>query len=135
MRRFIVSERSMAPALTPGDCFLARRVRRPRRGTIAFFPHPRQQSMWLVKRVVGLPGETVRIVDGSVLIDGAELDEPWTTDLTMPEGLWTVGSDQMFVLSDARQRTRADSRTLGPVPVRPAYEPWWRYRRGSGVTS
>ena len=133
MRRFIVSERSMAPALTPGDTFLTRRVGRPRRGSLAFFPHPRRPEIWLVKRVVGLPGETLEIREGGIYVDGVELREPWTTDSTTPDGRWVLGVGQMFVLSDARQRTLADSRTMGPVPVDAVYVPWFRYRRGTST--
>lgn len=86
--------------------------------------------MWLAKRVIGLPGETVAIQKGSVSIDGVALEEPWSTDDTESDGIWAVGSSEMFVLSDARHRTLADSRTLGPVPLAHAYTPWIRYRRG-----
>ena len=124
----------MSPALTPGDTFLARRMRRPVRGAVIFFPHPQQPSMWLAKRIVGLPGETVGIHDGAVHIDGVELDEPWTTDVTRPDGEWAVGGNQILVLSDARHRTLADSRTMGPVPLEDAYVALFRYRRGAGET-
>lgn len=109
MRRFIISEMSMSPALRPGDRLLARRLRRPRRGQIVFFPHPRREDFWLVKRVHGLPGDTVRSEDG---------------------GTTTVPSGHMYVLSDALHLTRADSRTFGPVPLDPGYVAWLRYRKG-----
>lgn len=130
MRRFVISEMSMSPALTPGDSFVARRLRRPRRGKVVFFPHPNRPELWLVKRIVGLSGETVAVHAGTVRIDGADLDESWTTDPTEPDGRWKVPPGHMFVLSDARHRTLADSRTIGPVPLRPAFTPWFRYRRG-----
>lgn len=129
MRRFIISELSMSPALLPGDRFLARRLRNPRRGQVVFFPHPRRQDFWLVKRVVGLPGESLTIEGGSVRIDGEPVDEPWALDATHPEGRWEIPSRHMFVLSDARRRTTTDSRTLGPVPIRPSYRVGLRYRR------
>src|SRR5680860_1306204 len=46
MRRFVISELSMSPALTPGDTFLARRLRRPQRGVVALFPHPHRPELW-----------------------------------------------------------------------------------------
>lgn len=130
MRRFIISELSMAPALRPGDRLLAQRIRRPHRGDVVFFTHPRREGFWLVKRVIGLPGEEVRIVDGRVVIDGSDREDLWAGASTVPEGDWTVPQGHMFVLSDARHRTLADSRTLGPVPIADAYVSRFRYRRG-----
>ena len=121
LRRFLVAERSMAPALHPGQLVLGVRQRRPRRGRLVCLPHPHRDDFWLVKRVVGLPGERVEIADGAVLVDGAPLAEPWTVDDTGPAGAWRLGPGQMFVLSDARRRTVADSRTFGPVPVTGSY--------------
>lgn len=51
MRRFVVSERSMSPALRPGDGLIAIRSRRVRRGQIRCFEHPDRPGFWLVKRV------------------------------------------------------------------------------------
>ncbi len=130
MRRFVVTEESMSPALSPGDHFLARRLRRARRGTVVFFEHPRRPGFWLVKRVIGLPGEPVSIDGGRVMIDGSILDEPWATSPTEPDGAWAVPSGHVFVLSDARHRSRADSRSLGPVPIRGCYVAGLRYRHG-----
>lgn len=95
-----------------------------------FFTHPRREGFWLVKRVIGLPGEEVRIVDGRVVIDGSDRRDLWAGASTMPEGEWKVPPGHMFVLSDARHRTLADSRTLGPVPIVDAYVSRFRYRRG-----
>lgn len=95
-----------------------------------FFTHPRREGFWLVKRVIGLPGEEVRIVDGRVVIDGSDREDLWAGASTVPEGEWKVPPGHMFVLSDARHRTLADSRTLGPVPIADAYVSRFRYRRG-----
>ena len=135
MRRFVVSELSMSPALAPGDRMLARRARRLRRGQVVFFPHPHHDDFWLVKRVIGLPGETVRITGGTVQVDGGVISEPWAGGATLPEGEWQVPPGHMFVLSDARHRTRADSRTLGPVPTRGAYVSLLRYGRSDSRPS
>lgn len=130
MRRFIVSELSMSPALVPGDRFLARRVRLPRRGQVLFFAHPHRLDFWLVKRIIGLPAEQVVIREGKVRIDDADLQEPWTVDVVGPDGCWDVPKDHAFVLSDARTRSAADSRTIGPVSLRDSYVAFLRYRRG-----
>lgn len=131
MRRFVISEKSMSPALQPGDRFLARRLRRPRRGAVVFFPHPDRSQFWLAKRIVGLPGELIEVGDGEVAVDGDVLTEPWTVDATSPSGRWTVPECHVFVLSDARNRTRADSRSLGPIPLDDAYLAVLRYRKGN----
>lgn len=123
IRRFLVSELSMSPALRPGDRLAARRLRRPLRGRIVFFPHPDRPGFWLVKRIVAVGGERVSIRGGVVLVDDTPLDEPWTTDATEPEGAWFVPRDRVFVLSDARHRSRADSRSFGPVEVGPMFTP------------
>jgi len=121
MRRFVVSEMSMSPALMPGDRFVARRLRKPERGRIVFFPHPHRPDFWLVKRIAGIPGDAVRFLDGEPVVE-AEAEAP--DAVLVPAGY-------MYVLSDRRELTRADSRAFGPVPIRPAYVAVLRYRRGA----
>ena len=116
--RFEISEASMTPALRPGDYVLTdRSPRPPYRGGIAVFEHPGRPSFYLVKRIVGLPGDRLAIDSGRVLIDGTPLDEPWTTDETGPDGEWELGPDEAFVLGDARWMSSGDSRGIGPVPL------------------
>jgi signal peptidase I len=116
--RFEISEASMTPALRPGDFVLTDRSPRPLyRGDIAVFEHPSRPSFFLVKRIVGLPGDRLTIDSGRVLIDGTPLDEPWTTDETGPDGVWELGPDEAFVLGDARWMSSGDSREIGPVPL------------------
>lgn len=117
MSRFEVAESSMEPALRAGDYLVTRPARSPRRGDVTVLPHPDRPGFWLVKRVVGLPGETITVEGGRVLVDGVALDEPWTVDDTEPPGVWRVDEGAVFVLSDARHRTLADSRAFGPVPI------------------
>jgi|FLYL01.1.fsa_nt_gi signal peptidase I len=125
-RRFLVADQSMSPALRPGDRLLGLR-RRPRRGEVVAFQHPLREGFWLVKRAVGLPGETVVIEAGEVLVDGLPLDV-WSTDATEPPGEWRLGEEEVFVLSDARHRSRADSRELGPLPTSALWALVVRYR-------
>jgi signal peptidase I len=99
---------------------------------VVFFPHPGQADFWLVKRIVGLPGEQFEIREGRLIIDGEAAADPWAAGPTAPDGRWDVPPGRIFVLSDARHRTRADSRTLGPVPMVDAYVARLRYRRGKG---
>lgn len=116
IRRYVVEEESMMPTLAPDDFVMTTRLtRRPNRGDIVVAAHPKDPDMDIVKRVIGLPGETIQISGGQVHIDGSVLGEPWADGPTHPDGEWNLGPDEIFVLSDARSLTVADSRTMGPI--------------------
>jgi signal peptidase I len=116
LRRYEIAERSMEPVLAPGDWVVAIPWRRVTRGDVVVVPHPERPGFELVKRVVGLPGEQLTIVNGRVFIDGDGLDF-WGEAPTRPDGDWVIPADTVFVLGDARLLSSSDSRTLGPVPV------------------
>ncbi|MBT8197640.1 MAG: signal peptidase I [Acidimicrobiia bacterium] len=111
--RFEVAEASMAPALGPGDWILATRFGRARRGAVVVYPF---EDIDLVKRLIGLPGETVTIAGGQVHINGSTIAEPWAEGPTLPDGEWELG-DEVFCLGDARSRSAGDSRHIGPIPL------------------
>jgi signal peptidase I len=118
MRRFRVDDHSMEPALLPGDTIVCRKARGPmKRGTMVVFTHP-ASALTMVKRVVGLPGETVTIDFGDVLIDGNTGLDVWGTSSTFPEGEWVMSEHDVFVLSDNRTATRDDSRSFGALPLK-----------------
>jgi len=73
----------------------------------------------LVKRVIGLPGETLQIRNGSVFIDGKELEEPYVKNFTYPnslDGAYQIPEDQYFMMGDNRIWS-SDSRDFGPIPI------------------
>lgn len=121
----------MRPALVPGDYLLARSGATIRRFDIVAFEHPSRPGFWMVKRVIALPGEQLDLDRGT--IDGVPFGDPHR-DESMECGSWSVPERAVFVMSDDRSVTRADSRTLGPVPIAGAYLIWLRYwpRRSIG---
>ena len=69
----------------------------------------------LIKRVIGLPGETILIEGNQVFVDGVPLDEPYLSDVNMgDDGPFEVGLDEVFVMGDNRDFS-FDSRGFGPV--------------------
>ena len=122
----------MEPSLAPDRLLICRALgTRPRRGSIVVFRHPRDQATWLVKRVVGLPGEEVEIDFGRVLVDGHFGIDLWDPgENTFPEGKWNIGEREVLVLSDNRPETVDDGRSFGPVGTTDMFKVIWpRVRR------
>ena len=117
-RRFAVVEDSMLPALGSGDWLIAVRRRGvPSRGDVVIFTLPADPHRFLIKRVLGLPGERVSISEGQVHVDGATLAESWAHGPTFPEGDEVVAEDAVWVLGDNRGLSTQDSRTVGSIPL------------------
>jgi signal peptidase I len=92
------------------------RLHGPRRGDIIVIDSPDQSEM-LIKRVVGLPGETIEVKNGRVIIDGELLEETWTFRQGGGHfGPQTIPPLHVFVLGDNRGASN-DSRNFGPVPI------------------
>lgn len=92
----------------------------PERGDIIVFNPPVTSPKPYIKRVIGLPGETVSIDGGHIFIDGEQLDEPYIegaiTDCTSDTCQWEVPEGQVFVMGDNR-RNSSDSRSFGPISI------------------
>ena len=121
-RRFLVHGSSMEPAFRHGDHLLIDRLSYgrcpPGRGDAVVLYHPPQQGLGYIKRIVGLPGETLRLEAEGVMIDEVRLVEAAGAGSPLPaehHGLeWTLTDDQYFVLGDRRDDSW-DSRRFGPI--------------------
>jgi signal peptidase I, bacterial type len=119
-----VSGSSMEPSYHDGDRHIMEkvsyRVGGPERFDVVVFP--RGENYYLVKRIIGLPGETVRInSDSEIFINGMLLEENYgmepIRDAGIAEHAVILGSDEYFVLGDNRNNS-ADSRNAGIGNVR-----------------
>jgi signal peptidase I len=116
-----VHGQSMEPTLHSDQRLVVEKVsyrfHGPRRGDIVVLKSPKRGEELLIKRVIGLSGETIEIRQGRVYINGQELDEPYLERLT--GGNWgpiIVPPLQVFVLGDNRGFSN-DSRAFGMVPI------------------
>ncbi len=94
------------------------RLHGPRQGDVVVFSMPQQSEELLIKRVIGLPGETVEIHEGRVYINGTPLDEPYLNQETRGRfGPVVVPPLHVFVLGDNRDFSN-DSRAFDAVPIK-----------------
>ena len=113
----VVPSSSMEKTLMPGDRFLANRNAygmgvEPERFDVIVFRYPDDESKIFVKRVIGLPGEKIEIVDGKVYVDGAgePLDDSFTPEpMEGSFGPYQVPEGCFFVMGDNRNHSN-DSR-------------------------
>lgn len=133
----VVPSESMTPTILVGDHFFLDKVAFPanypgaiqkylptrtiQRDEIVAFWSPETPGLRLVKRVIGLPGETVEVRHRNVYINGTKLDEPYAVHTDPVEfdrrdnfGPITLGSDQFFMMGDNRDNSN-DSRFWGPA--------------------
>lgn len=117
-QRTVVIGPSMQPTLQDGDNLvvdkITYRIRAPKRFEIVVFPYHYGEKKLLIKRIIGLPGERVRIdEDGIIYIDGEELIESYGREVIQNSGIAsqeiTLADDEYFVLGDNRNDS-TDSR-------------------------
>ncbi|TSC67607.1 MAG: signal peptidase I [Parcubacteria group bacterium Gr01-1014_72] len=123
---FIVSGASMVPTFHNGEYLivdeLSYRFQRPERGDIIIFRLPFDQKKFLIKRIVGLPNETIEVQSASITVrsetnpEGLRLEEPYLRAETNgnPQTI-ALGTDEYLVLGDNREQS-ADSRIWGGLP-------------------
>ena len=125
---FLVSGTSMVPTFSNGDYVLTDeftyRIRPPERGEVVVFHDVSDYSTYLIKRVIGLPGETVIINNNTITIEnkqnpnGFVLNESYLPAGTVTAGdaTWTLSSSSYFMMGDNRA-VSYDSRSWGPLPA------------------
>ena len=110
---------SMGTTLPDGSYILAYKQaykqNEPQRGDIVVFRYPQNPNQELVKRVIGLPGETIAVKDGTVTINGTPLEELYVTEPALYSGTWVIPEGQYFVLGDNRNNS-SDSHSWGFLP-------------------
>ena len=138
---FFVKGASMEPNFSNGDYLivdeLSYHFREPKRGEVVVFKSPNKTSQMYIKRIIGLPGETVEIKDGKIIVyltpfsDGSFLDESEYLSYnvyTPGEMRISLGDNEYFVLGDNRSYS-SDSRIWGPliredIIGRVVFRPW-----------
>lgn len=120
---------SMNPVLYNGDVTLVNRIiynaSAPKRGDIIVFkPKGNENSHYYIKRIIGLPGETIEFLEGEIYINGEKLTEDYTTteikDVGIVKEKMELSGDEYFVLGDNRANSE-DSRMADVGNVKRSY--------------
>ena len=140
IKPYRIPSESMASTLRPGDRVLVNRVvyhlREPHRGDVMVFRYPEDRNVVFIKRIVGVPGDTLQVREGRLWVNGRAADEPYVhrttghrdptaapgpvagSTMREPWSLaqpYTVPADSYFVMGDNRTDSD-DSRFWGTVP-------------------
>ena len=116
-QRTHVNGDSMNNTLENGDNLIVDKIsyrfKEPERFDIIVFPYQYQENTYYIKRIIGLPGETVQIEDGTIYVDGEVLEESYGRETMRSAGIASqpieLGEDEYFVLGDNRNNS-SDSR-------------------------
>ena len=107
----VVPSGSMEPTIMTGSRMIGLRLtylfEEPQRGDIIIFKYPDDESQLFVKRIIGLPGETVEISGGVTYVDGVAIDEPYLkeTPYELDFGPYVVPEGSYFVMGDNRNHS------------------------------
>jgi signal peptidase I len=124
---FIVRGDSMVPTFHSGDYLivdqLTYRLEDPKRGDVIIMRYPKDESVYFIKRIIGLPGETVELQGEKVIIrrgterEAITLTQPYliNTPRRSEFGTYALGPDEYFVMGDNRDES-SDSRVWGSLP-------------------
>ncbi|MDQ3966171.1 MAG: signal peptidase I [Actinomycetota bacterium] len=120
---FRIPSESMIPTLEVGDRVLANkfvyRFAGPERGDIVVFEGVGGEDPALIKRVVGVTGDEIRVQDGALLVNGEPQEEPYLNEESPSRDFYgpvTVPEGHVFLMGDNRGNS-SDSRVFGPVPL------------------
>lgn len=123
-QRVSVEGSSMQPSLVEGDQLLVNKISyrlgEPERCDIVVFRLKDDPGTYYIKRIIGMPGETIQLINGEIYIDGQCMQEDYGLEPIQDAGMAaepvTLGADEYFVLGDNRNDSR-DSRSqeLGPI--------------------
>lgn len=123
---FIVDGQSMEPNFQNNDYLItdkvSYRLHSPSRGEVVIFHPPDNPSVNYLKRIVGVPGDTIAVKNGDVYVNGKKIIEPYinnnekTHSPSSGDVEITLKEKEFFVLGDNRNHSR-DSREIGPIPI------------------
>jgi signal peptidase I len=115
--RYYVEGHSMEPSFHENDLLLTSAFDvlsdSLERGAVVVLSSPVDGTM-VLKRIIGMPGDTIEIRNGTVYVNGEALNEPYINERPIYSGEWQLGADEYFVLGDNRNHSY-DSADYGPV--------------------
>lgn len=119
IQSFRTDGESMAPGLHTDDYVLVNKTvylfQSPQRGDVIVFHYPLDTHKDFIKRVIGVPGDTITTTSSNVSVDGQTIQEPYISSaFNFDSNTWKLGPDQFFVMGDNRDNS-LDSRTWGPL--------------------
>ncbi len=122
LQPFYVKGASMEPNFEDREYLLideiSYRFREPKRGEVVVFRYPKDPSQFFIKRVIGLPGESIHVADDRIAVNGQVIDESAYLASDVPTSGnvdVTLGQDEYMVFGDNRMAS-LDSRIFGAVP-------------------
>ncbi|MGL4649302.1 MAG: signal peptidase I, partial [Caldilineaceae bacterium] len=121
VQNYRIESHSMEPNFYEGQFVLvnklAYRLGEPHRGEVVVFHNPDNVKEDYIKRIIGLPGDSIEVIGDRIVINGQELAQPFAHNLNT-EGSYfgptVVPEDSLFVMGDNRPRS-SDSRAIGPI--------------------